>query len=89
MIEIPYHTFRVPPGFRPYIVTFKHDDIHPMDKVPMAGRAVRIFAPNVDRCREVVQHRFGKAFHHVYDERTKTVTLYPNGIYEQLIWIKI
>jgi hypothetical protein len=77
-----------PVGFAPFLLTFKGGDFHPYDKVPMDGRAVRIYAPTPEAAAEVVRHRFGNKFKKLYDERNTRVIFYPNGLWETLIWVK-
>ena len=91
MIELPFDTFRPPPEYIAYVVNFKDEDIHPIEKIPMRDRFVRIYAPGPEQAKEVVKHRFGKAFFQLWDERTKPgmIQNYKLGIYEQLIWKKV
>lgn len=78
-----------PDGWKSYLVTFKDTDIHPLEKVNMKGRAVRIFAPNDEAAIICVRHRFGQAFYQLHNEKkTRLLKLikYPNGIYETLLF---
>lgn len=82
----PFITFRPPPEYQSFIVTFKTGDIHPLAKVPMEGRAVRIYAPGVKEATEVVRHRFGNAFNEMHDESKMRLHIWKNRLYEQLIY---
>ena len=82
---------RPPPGWNSYLVTFKDEDIHPIEKDSMKGCAVRVFAPSDEAAAVVVRFRFGKAFYQLHDEKKTTpykLISYPQGIYETLIYQK-
>lgn len=78
-----------PVGFTSYIVSFKDGDIHPQDKVSMRGRAVRVFAPNLEKAMVCVKHRFGSAFAAVRTEFDCAGLVFINGLWETLIWKKL
>jgi len=86
-MEYKLSDIRPPDGWKSYLVTFKNNDIHPLEKVPMKDRAVRIFAPSDEAAKIVVGHRFGKSFYQLHDEKQilwHRPIFYPKGIFETL-----
>jgi hypothetical protein len=76
-----------PNGWKAYLVTFKNEDVHPIEKVSMKGRAVRIFAPDDEAAKMVLKHRFGTSYYQLHDEGSMKpfqLLQYPNGIFETL-----
>ena len=90
-MEIDINKIKPPDNWKAYLVTFKDSDIHPIERVSMKGRAVRIFAPNNEAAVIIVKSRFGKAFYQLHDEKAIRVgkfISYPNGVYETLVFQK-
>jgi hypothetical protein len=86
-MERTLSSLRPPEGWKAYLVTFKDDDVHPIEKVNMKGCVVRIFAPEDEAAKQVVTHRFGKAYYQLHDEKKiqpLKLLSYPNGVFETL-----
>ena len=90
-MEINLNATKPPDGWNSYLLTFKDEDVHPLEKVNMKGRAVRIFAPNDEAAVIIVKHRFGKSFYQLHNMkkiRPLKLIQYPLGIYEILVFDK-
>ncbi|MCK5345582.1 MAG: hypothetical protein KAR20_19365 [Candidatus Heimdallarchaeota archaeon] len=91
-MEISLSSLKPPDGWKAYLVTFKDDDVHPMEKVSMKGLAVRIFAPEDEAAKIVLKARFGTAYYQLHDEKKMKpfqLLQYPNGIFETLHFHKV
>ena len=73
-----------------YIVTFKNRTIHPIKRETLRSDSfginlgVRIVADNIDQVKDILNHRFGRRWEYVHDEKKFKLNSLTGPIFESL-----